>query len=90
MTLKIKNDVNSTSLSHQSYHCGMLLWCQMTNKDTVNRVQRLICFVRQVRNGSVSRGHNFVHEEYFFPCNFFSDVNVFKSFTVQRGGGVRE
>ena len=32
---------NSASFLHQSYHCGMLLWCQMTNKGTITRVQGL-------------------------------------------------
>ena len=32
---------NSASFLHQSYHCGMLLWCQMNNKGTITRVQGL-------------------------------------------------
>ena len=37
--------LNTASSPHQSYHCGMLLWCQMINKGAIARVQGLWLFL---------------------------------------------
>jgi len=65
--------VNSTSFSDQSYHCGMLSWCQMTYKGTITRVQGLISFVWEVRNCSTYPGQCFLWQarlQYFTALHF--------------------